>query len=164
MLEWLWQGSELWWRGAWGSVLLPAVVSGYVLVRNSDDLRSAALWTLVALCFLTSALTGEWRADQESISLHLLPVFFIAQAVLAYRGHVLPAGVAFVGCFSSLLAADVTHAVLHFGAQASDLSYLQGIGGAGLQDGLFMFPVLSATLSMYSQRRQPKPTLKTCSL
>lgn len=156
MWEWLWQGSDVWWRGAWSSVVIPLVVCLGAVYRHADRLKSVRFWALVGVCCVASIVTGEWRIDSESASLHLLPVFFVSLAFLAHWKQIFEPLVAYLGCFFSLLLADVVHAVWAFSEPGQGLNYLAGVGGAGLQDGLFMFPLLSALLMLYAQWRQSK--------
>lgn len=153
MWDWIWQGADEWWRGAWCSVLLPLLVCARGAYRHASCFKSTRFWALTSVCWLASVGTGEWRIDAESASLHMLPVFFISLAFLAYWKRLFEPLVAYAGCFITLFLADVTHAVWAFSTPGADLSYLKGVGGAGLQDGLFMFPLLSALLMLYARRR-----------
>ncbi len=152
-----------WWLGAWGSVVLPTLISVWV-VCSSRPAWTPSLCLLMVVTAVASILSGEWKQDAESTSLHLLPVFFIALAFMGYWKTQMSPGVAYAACFLSLLSADVTSAVLAFGHGTASLSYLTGVGGAGLKDGLFVFPLMSFLLELYVGWRWKTRKMKTDSL
>lgn len=154
--DWLWAGPELWWQGAWGSVVLPWLVVGYALLRFSSELFRGPLLMVIGWSLLGSIVSGYWAETSEALSLHLLPVFFVAMAILLYRGLAVHPLLGFCGCYLSLFGADFVHAVWRLHATSHSIAYLGGIGGAGLADGLFVFPTCTAMLIVYARRLRPR--------
>lgn len=178
LLNWLWPGDELWWRGAWASVALPtALTLAWMLSRlnkvareaevldwavaqaePNPDRGPAVLFGVVALtCAAISASSGVWVVTQESVSLHLMPAGFTVVAVLLYWRVPLSPGYAYALTYLSLLLADVVNALLQFGPRGSQ--WWEGLGGAGLADGLFFFPMVSALLVGYARLRAKSGSL-----
>lgn len=157
--DWLWYGTEVWWQGAWGSIVVPWLIVGYAFYQVPAIRTSRALLVLIGISFLGSFVSGQWAETPDALSLHLVPVFFVATALLLYRGMALHPLVGFSGCYISLFAADFVHAVWRLHGQNDSLSYLAGIGGAGLTDGLFVFPTCTAALIYYAKtfRLKNKP-------
>ncbi len=151
MQEWLWSSTGLWWAGAWGSVVLPVLVCTVVLGLRPVWALDRTFWLLVVVSACVTFLTGYWRISSEEVSLHLLPVFLLVTAFMGLRQCVMSPGQAYVGGFVSLVVADVAQALFR-ASQGADLSLVY-VGGAGLQDGLFVFPVLGAMLMVYVRWR-----------
>jgi uncharacterized membrane protein len=156
-MHWLWPGADLWWSGAWASVLMPSLLSGWALYKHRQQLRAGWL-ALLLISLAGSVLSGQWRLTEETVSLHLVPVAFIALCFLAYFQVLLPPpALAFATVFLSLLPADLWHAYSHLYRPSGQLSHFVGIGGAGLLDGLFFFPAMATLLVFYVRYRSTAP-------
>lgn len=163
LYNWFFGIGPEWWLGAWGSVVLPTAMSVWAVCAYRHE-WSPSLGLLMVVTAFASILSGEWRQDAESTSLHLLPVFFIALAFMGYWKTRMSPCVAYAACFLSLVSADVVSAVLAFGHGSTSLDYLAGVGGAGLKDGLFVFPMTSFLLELYVGWRLKPRKMKTRSL
>lgn len=171
VLDWTWPGGEFWWRGAWASVVLPlAVVLVWLgpfhrrapaqrlpVVPTHADSFPALFWVLAVACAGISAASGAWVVTSESVSLHLMPAGFTVVALLLYLRVSLSPGYAYALTFVSLFMADVTRALVAFGPTGS--RWWEGLGGAGLADGLFFFPLVSAALVGYARLRAKSGSL-----
>ncbi len=148
--------TEEWWQGPGWAVALPLLACALLVLRRPAMLRDASFWAAVAACSLACGLTAYWKEQPEldTVSLHMAPLMLFVIAVCAWRGRVPRADEAYVGSYLSLLGPDVAHAVLRFGPEHEGWGFLQGVGGAGLGDGLFMYPVLGALLVFYANWRQ----------
>lgn len=158
LISWALGGtSSEWWSGTWASVVLPLLLTAYAFLVHRDQWRPR-LWLAIAMCLAASALTAYWKQTDESVSLHIIPVFLLAMAFAGYLRSSIPASVCAAACFLTLVGTDLIHAVLRFGSASPDLSYLWGIGGAGIGDGLFIFPFLALLMQVYVRWRL-KPTV-----
>lgn len=153
--EWVSGGPErLWWPNALASLGLPTVLTVCAFLRYPQN-WTWSYWRLVAL---STALTGYlsfWREwDDGAVSLQMVPVFVLASAYLMWRGVRIRAMQAFAGCFISMLIPDITHAFLAFyNPQFPSFGFLAGVGGAGVGDGLLIYPGLAALIQIYERNR-----------
>ncbi len=154
--------TEHWWEGPGWAVALPLALCTVLSLRRPAMLRDAAFWVAVAVCALACGLTAYWKEQPalDTVSLHMAPLTLFVIAVCAWRGRCPRADEAYVGSYLSLLAPDVVHTVLRFGPGSADWRFLQGVGGAGIGDGLFMYPLLGAVLVFYVNWRTGRPVLR----
>lgn len=155
--------SQYWWSTS-GIVLVPLIVTSVIcLIVNKTHLDKKFI-TFTGVSFLLTFLSGRWEVTEESQSLFLIPFFIVFLAFLLFLEKdayflIKKAPLAFSGCFLSLLAADILHAAMYFPV-IEDPSYLRGIAGAGMYDGLFVFPFASFFLTHYAVFRKTKSIKK----
>ena len=111
------------------------------------------LWHWMLLVIVTYNLT-VWRIDDEFIALHMVDAFFIYLAIYLYLRLKISAGAAYVLTFLNEWVVDMTRAYeLIDKGLASINTYYWGVGGAGIYDGLCIFPLVSAALVHYATWR-----------
>ena len=161
-LAWLFGFSDGPWllRSAF-SVWGPAAVLVYALVAHRRS-WSAELWAYLLAAALLGLLYATWVDTSEGASL-FIPPFFVACVVGGHhRARFYEPSVLFGACFLSLLIPDVLSAFVRFGTK--DLYWLQGVGGAGIRDGLLMFPLLCLVIQHYAKFRLKAAHAKSPSL
>lgn len=155
---WWFQGADIWWRGGWASFGLPLCLCLFFVLRGDLPLFRGRFLLEVFACAALTWVSGQWHDDAVAVSLHLMPSALVVTAAWLYWGAPVSAGHAYALTFFSLVLADATSAGLRFGLH--DTQWWLGLGGAGLADGLFFFPLMSALLVGYaSWRRQGRVLL-----
>lgn len=126
---------------------IPFVVSIFLFcmaIRKGKTAGRIFLWCVLVgwlLCVLIGFDVDHWSA----IGLHIFPVQMVIWPTMAFlfRSPLLVL-LAYPLSFTSLLPVDVWCAGIEGHWQTG---YWMGVGGAGLQDGLFLYPLLSTGLS-----------------
>lgn len=99
-------------------------------------------------------LASFWREADGILMLQILPVFSIAAMVMVWRKVDVPVALAYALSFFSLFAIDLLRAVEFAHDHHIPLNgFIQGVGGAGIGDGLFVFPALTAAFVAYGRWR-----------
>jgi uncharacterized membrane protein len=120
------------------SVWIPLVVSIYVLWNTKFEkiFEHFPVWMY---CSILSFLTISWDGVD---SLFILPIYSLGVVLWVYtfKDKLNPLKV-FTGTFSSVFVVDCLAAWQQIGS-----SFWSGIGGAGFQDALFVYPVVTMVL------------------
>lgn len=107
----------------------------------------------VGLTFVTS----RWEQTADSISLHLVCCFIFICLFLVYRRRAVPPLLAGSLVFFDLLMNDVALASLRvWSGQFDTVNFLAGVGGAGIKDGLVVFPLMTTAILFYANWRLGK--------
>ncbi|MFN0299236.1 MAG: hypothetical protein ACKVQU_02660 [Burkholderiales bacterium] len=138
------------------AVALPLIASVALLYQVRYRLREFSL--LIGVWCVSLPLmyfTSFWREVDGVLSLQIIVIFSIAALILVWRQLPVAPGITYALTFLSLLPIDVIRAVQY----ALDggyplMEFLRGVGGAGVFDGLFVFPLLTALTVMYAHWRQ----------
>lgn len=138
------------------SIVVPLVLSvlamaGLVKACGPVDrlLLLAWLLSLPAMYF-----ASFWRETDGVLMLQILPIFSIAAMVMVWRKVDVPASLAYALSFFSLFAIDLVRAIEFANEHGIPLrGFMQGVGGAGITDGLFVFPALTAGFVVYGRWR-----------
>ena len=130
----------------WIAVIVPMAISLGVLLRSADQLdRFATLQLLWWLSLPLMYATAHWRQDGETLSLYIVAWFSMACVFLAWRRMPVTPALGYALSFFSLFWVDLAHAFTR--ALKGDFpldSFYYGVGGAGVFDGLVIFPLLTA--------------------
>jgi Protein of unknown function (DUF1614) len=148
----------------WLAVVLPLVVSLALLYQARHRLREYS--KLIALWFVSIPVmyfTSYWREVEGVLCLQIVVIFSIGALCMTWRRMPVAPGIAYALTFFSLVLIDLIRATEFALERGHPLpEFLHGIGGAGLFDGLFVFPLLTAVTIMYAhwrQRSQPERAL-----
>ena len=138
------------------AVVFPLIASVALLYRIRYRLREFSL--LIGVWCVSLPLmyfTSFWREVDGVLSLQIIVIFSIAALILKWRRAPVAPGIAYALTFLSLLPIDVIRAA-QFALDAGYplAEFLRGVGGAGIFDGLFIFPLLTALTVMYAHWRQ----------
>lgn len=140
----------------WIAVALPTLLSA-VLLYNARR-RLGQYPALIRLWWISLPLmyfTSYWREADDVLSLQIVVLFSMGALCLVWRRHPVAPGLAYALTFVSLLIVDVARAVQYALDEGYPLSvFLRGVGGAGMYDGLFIFPLLTAVCVVYAHWRQ----------
>lgn len=133
------------------AVLLPAGLGACFGLRALRlDHGRAWLYTTAATVY-----TARWEFSEHTTQLFLLPWFFLYLAVSLYWRHAWHPAQAYLLTYLSLLSVDVVLALARAWQAKEPLSqFYLGVGGAGVQDALFVMPLCAALLVVYVQFRQ----------
>jgi hypothetical protein len=102
---------------------------------------------------------SSWEVTDSARSLHIVNAFimFVIFNLYAQRDVITPA-VGYVFSFTLEWAVDMTRAYeLVLINEASPSTYFLGVGGAGLHDGLLLFPFCTAVFIYYARWRLKAP-------
>jgi hypothetical protein len=148
----------------WIAVILPLVVSLALLYQARSRLHQYS--ALIAFWFVSIPImyfTSYWREVDGALCLQIVVIFSIGALCMTWRRMPVAPGIAYALTFFSLILIDVIRAIEFALERGHPLpEFLQGVGGAGLFDGLFIFPLLTALTVMYAhwrQRQQPERAL-----
>lgn len=137
------------------AVLVPLVAWSTTLVLSALQGKfppGLCKWWLVGL--LGTFVSGRWAVSQEQVALYLVCTFGLLSLFLVHRKRVVAPLVAGALTFFDLFLNDVLHATTAAWAGVLPQSdFLTGVGGAGLRDGLVVFPVLIAGVVAYGNWR-----------
>jgi uncharacterized membrane protein len=141
------------------AVVFPLLVSVALLYQVRYRLREFSL--LIGVWCVSLPLmyfTSFWREVDGVLSLQIIVIFSIAALILVWRRAPVAPGIAYALSFLSLLPIDVIRAAQYALDGGYPLvEFLRGVGGAGIFDGLFIFPLLTALTVMYAHWRQAGP-------
>lgn len=134
--------------------LLPALISfGLVVARRTRcRLGIGDQFCLGVLSILLTVVLTRATITADEISLHMLPGATVLVCFLVWRGYYISPSLAFALTYASSLPVDVCLAQLAAGPQFN----FEFIGGAGLHDGLLVFPALTALAVGYANWRMLK--------
>jgi hypothetical protein len=136
------------------AVLLPGAMA-IACVRTTPARERQQAFQLLVLSTVFSLLTARWSVTADTRELFILPWSFLGVALLLWSGVAISASTAYWLTFFSLWTTDMAKAMeLVPAGEASWQMFYYGVGGAGLQDGLVIFPLLSALLVHYAQWRR----------
>lgn len=121
-------------------------------LKNPPKAKYIWIWMLSVIF---SYMLSTWKITPETISLHIMDVFLIYLIFhLKCKEH-MTAHAAFSLSFLGLLTVDVTRALeLISSGLVGPSTWYYGIGGAGIYDGLIIFPLLAAFFVRYITWRQ----------
>jgi len=137
------------------AVLLPGAISLAVLAvyayGGRISLRLQAVWWLA---LPISYLCATWVITAQTQSLYIYSAFSVACAVLIFRRVWVPPALAFALTFVSLFFVDMLHALTRALMTGGSLeTFYWGVGGAGVNDSLFIMPLLTALVIAYGHLR-----------
>lgn len=139
----------------WLSVLMPALICIWALTTSPLNRQQ---WKTFLVCTALSFVSARWELKAEVEQLFLIPVMLVWLMVLLYRGDAWHGRQAFAVVFLSLWLVDMSKAaLLHASGQLSGPAFYWGVGGAGIKDGLALFPSLAWLLTCYIDWRRPRP-------
>ena len=140
----------------WIAVALPMLLSAVLIYEARGRLgQYSALIRLWWISLPLMYLTSYWREVDDVLSLQIVVIFSMGALYLVWRRIPVAPGLAYALTFASLFIVDVVRAMQYASEAGYPLSvFLRGIGGAGMYDGLFIFPLLTAVLVMYAHWRQ----------
>jgi hypothetical protein len=147
----------------WAAVFLPLSLSLAFIVRAAC-LGRFPPWVAVVWvgCVVWTQALSVWVVDAELRSLHTVSVFTIAAAIAAYLRVRLDLGLVFGLTHLALLLVDITEAARYAVAHDEFVPrFFVGIGGAGLLDGLLLFPAMTAAVVAYSAHRAKRGQAQT---
>jgi hypothetical protein len=140
------------------AVLVPLLIWTSILVVESyrgSYSRELLKWWLIGA--VITFLTGRWKVSDEGVALHLVCAFSLICFFLVYCKKAVPPLLAGSLVFYNLLMNDIAHAtVWAWQGRLDATSFLVGVGGAGPQDGLVVFPLLTALVLFYANWRLGK--------
>lgn len=134
--------------------LLPALISLVIVAcgrARSGLARGDQFWLFVFSLTLSFMLArGEVSADETA--LYIIPGATFLVCYLAWCGHRISPGLAFVMTYATLLPVDYSLARVLAGADFDP----SGIGGGGWRDGLLVLPTLTALAIAYANWRMSR--------
>lgn len=135
------------------AVLIPFLMSLAICAQVSRFASAQQRWMfagLVVISYLSSLITSFW--DSTGSALHVMPWGFVL-ASLAVAKYDLAWPLAYPVTYFSVLGVDLTRAVNH-------PLYPDGVGGAGLMDGLLWMPAIGLVLAFMTFRLKQSGALK----
>ena len=140
----------------WIAVVLPLVLSLVLLYQARSRLHEFS--TLIKCWFVCVPImyfTSYWREVDGVLCLQIVVIFSMVALYLTWRRQPVAPGIVYALSFFSLIVIDLIRATEFALERGYPLpEFLQGVGGAGLFDGLFIFPLLTALTVMYAHWRQ----------
>lgn len=133
------------------SVTIPTLVVLFILITHRLMITPtvAVIWSAGTLL---SILTARWSITDAAQQLFILPIVGIWFLVKQLQAKQDPISV-WALSFTSLLVADVTQAYLMREVLDAPVFY-HGVGGAGMLDGLVVFPLLVCGIIAVDNRRK----------
>lgn len=136
------------------AVVGPALITLWALTHSP---MNGAQWRAWLVCTFLSTMTVRWELKEDAQQLFILPIIFAWMAVDLYRGIPWRSAQAYAASFLSLWSVDMMHAAnLYASGQMMSDTFYYGVGGAGWGDGLFLTPLIAATLPAYVAWRRKK--------
>lgn len=133
------------------AVVVPALISIWALLSSP---LSPSQWKAWGISTVLALLTARWDLQEDVQQLFIIPVILLWIAAAAYNGVLWSGRQAFAACFTSLWLVDMVQAArLHAVGGMSASHFYTGVGGAGIRDGLILFPTLALLLSYYIRWR-----------
>lgn len=138
------------------AVLVPGVLALLALYYLEPKERTM-FFGLLVFSTIASYTSAKWNVTEELRQLFILPCAFFSVAGLLWARIPISAHSAFAATYLSLWIVDMSMAMqlVHDG-EATWTTFFHGVGGAGYQDGLFVFPAVAAALVPYAVWRQRK--------
>lgn len=133
------------------SVTIPLffVIMWYFWEGRHSPPKAKYVWIWMA-CVIASYFMSFWEITEETISLHIVDAFIIYLCFHLASDRVMTPGAAFSLSFTGLLTVDMVRAIeLVDMGHASMKTWYFGIGGAGMFDGLCVFPLMAAGIVHY---------------
>ena len=97
---------------------------------------------------------AQWTFTEDTVSLHIIDTFIFYMLVALYARERITPGCAFALSFLGLWIVDMVHAAELIPVMWGWNTFYLGVGGAGLRDGLIVFPTLAGLLVYYVEWRQ----------
>lgn len=140
------------------SVVTPwCIVLCWLVVATVKQALPAQLIKVWGWCVVAAYFMAFWTVSSDVRELHIIPAFFIYEAIYLYLGWTLSATTAFSLTFLCDWIVDMckAYSLIQLGEVTSNTFYW-GVGGAGAADGLFFYPLIAAFLVRYVAFRRPK--------
>ncbi|HEY6435081.1 MAG TPA: hypothetical protein VIY47_00700, partial [Ignavibacteriaceae bacterium] len=139
------------------SILIPTFISVLCFIYCLKNHTFPEIKMGVGFILVCSALGFEWSfwdETEESLSLHVIQIGFIVTAFLVFlRINISPAFV-YLATFLSDLWVDFAQAYwFHPNLEDFGGVFYLGIGGGGMGDALFLYPLFSSLLIFYGNLR-----------
>lgn len=123
---------------------------------DANQLRAMEPW--FALCLLYSFLSAQWDLrDDGYLAMTATPAFALCLPLLQYSGLRLRPLQAFALTFQNQLCAEiifVLNSALAGRVLVLEAGYITGIGGAGVHDGLVIYPLVGTLACAYANMRR----------
>lgn len=146
------------------AVLLPGAFALVALCYLQPHERTT-FFGLLVFSTLACYTSARWKiTDGDLRQLFILPCAFFSVCGMLWARMPISAHSAFAATYLSLWTVDMSMAMqLIPGGEVTWLTFFYGVGGAGYQDGLSVFPPVAAAVVHYAAWRQrnevvlPKP-------
>jgi hypothetical protein len=136
----------------WIAVLIPALITLWALLSSP---LSPSQWRAWGISTVLAMLCARWDISEDVHQLFIIPVVLFWIAGSLYRGSYWAGRQAFAAAFTSLWVVDMAQAAIqHSKGTLGDGAFYAGVGGAGAQDGLILFPLLAWAVTRYIRWRQ----------